>query len=232
MKKSNKLEYTVDINDLLNLNEFCHVYLIDRENRLLACNQAQYNNILEQIGNVSYESIIGMPLNKIFSDEVIETISQEHQAVYEAQKPLLFYNTWTTFSHKKMSMLTIKTPLYNHQKEIIGIFGISFYLTEIQMDKSNLISFTGMEKEYLTNLLKGKTAKEIAKQLNRSHKTIEDISARIKTKLNCKNKSELINKALDIGVWSSQHCEATSEPYSTGVFIPGNKKQNIVEINK
>ena len=65
-----------------------------------------------------------------------------------------------------------------------------------------------LEGEYLTEkqidcvilLIEGKSAKEIAKILDLSFRTVEGHLHKIKEKLNCNNKSELIKKLLDLGL--------------------------------
>lgn len=55
------------------------------------------------------------------------------------------------------------------------------------------------EWECATLILAGKTSKEIARVLKLSHRTIEDYIYRMKKKLNCKNKSELIFLLTQVG---------------------------------
>lgn len=62
-------------------------------------------------------------------------------------------------------------------------------------------SFNLTEKQEccLFLMIRGKTAKEIAKILNLSHRTIEGHIDALKYKLNCQRKSEIIEKMLDNG---------------------------------
>lgn len=52
------------------------------------------------------------------------------------------------------------------------------------------------EIECIVHILRGKTSKQIAKMLSLSHRTIEFYIGRLKTKLHCHTKSELIEKIL------------------------------------
>ena len=58
---------------------------------------------------------------------------------------------------------------------------------------------TKRESECLFYLIRGWTAKTIAKKLNLSNKTIECYIDRIKNKLDCPNKSSLIEKSIQLG---------------------------------
>jgi len=61
------------------------------------------------------------------------------------------------------------------------------------LDKSKVF-YTNRERECLPYLLQGLTAKQIAKILKLSHRTVEKIILNIKQKHNCQYKSELIEK--------------------------------------
>ena len=59
-------------------------------------------------------------------------------------------------------------------------------------------SLTSREIDITTHLASGKTAKEIAKSLAISFKTVEKHLEHIKAKLECRNKTEIISKLLGI----------------------------------
>lgn len=56
--------------------------------------------------------------------------------------------------------------------------------------------FSKREKECIQFLLMGMTAKEIAKKLQLSHRTVESYLENIKYKTECPSKSQLISKIL------------------------------------
>jgi DNA-binding CsgD family transcriptional regulator len=62
--------------------------------------------------------------------------------------------------------------------------------------------FSQRELECLFFLLRGKTAKTIAKMLLISHRTVEDHCEQIKFKLECQTKSEVIEKAISLGFFN------------------------------
>jgi DNA-binding CsgD family transcriptional regulator len=71
------------------------------------------------------------------------------------------------------------------------------------VDPSPEIKISLREGDCLFFLLRGKTAKEIGRLLNISHRTVEAHVEHLKVKLGCKNKSELIAKALNEGYGAS-----------------------------
>ncbi len=118
--------------------------------------------------------------------------------------------------------LSEKKPFLTHKKEIVGscfhltelthyhLIDIARFLikTDIQYHQKNNgqftyalnstdwdVFFTKRQAECLFFLLRGKSAKVIAKILNLSHRTIEDYIEKIKMQLGCQTKSELFEKA-------------------------------------
>jgi DNA-binding CsgD family transcriptional regulator len=124
------------------------------------------------------------------------------------------------------SVLGERLPLYSEDEQIIGTFAqcinvthlkhFRAYLTLHQMD-SNIFGkalqsmcyildydhshfvLTIKQENCLFLLLRGKTIKEIAKILKLSPRTVENHMDGIKIKLGCKNKSDMIEKAIDAG---------------------------------
>lgn len=66
-------------------------------------------------------------------------------------------------------------------------------------EKYNHYRLSKQESFCLFFLVRGNTAKLIAKKMNISFRTVESYLENIKIKLNCKNKSELIAKAIEEG---------------------------------
>ncbi len=74
-----------------------------------------------------------------------------------------------------------------------------FNIKQFYIGKPTQESLTENEQLLLFLLLRGKTAKEVAIFLNRSHRTIEDRIFKLKQKLNCRNRSQLIEYAFNQG---------------------------------
>lgn len=70
----------------------------------------------------------------------------------------------------------------------------------IVQDKFDDLGLSHRESEVLFFLIRGKTAKEIARVVGLSNRTVEKHLDRIKNKLNCCSRSELIEKALASGI--------------------------------
>jgi DNA-binding CsgD family transcriptional regulator len=85
---------------------------------------------------------------------------------------------------------------HNFDKKITGRKNSGSYI--ISDDYTDLAIST-RQSEILYYLLRGKTAKEIGVLLNISDRTVEGHIDIIKRNLNCKNKSQLIEKAVALG---------------------------------
>lgn len=65
---------------------------------------------------------------------------------------------------------------------------------------------TNKQLSWITHLVEGRTAKEIAKILGISHRTVEGHITKLKIRFNCHTKNELISKLLEngLGIYSSR----------------------------
>lgn len=101
----------------------------------------------------------------------------------------------------------------NQHGKIVSVFGISIDITKIHqlqppvalhnqclkniLSAHNTLPFKNKlsirQSECLYYLVRGMSAKQIAKILNLSHRTVEDYIESLKNKLNCDAKSELIS---------------------------------------
>lgn len=119
-----------------------------------------------------------------------------------------------------------KTPLYNDKRKVIGVGGVGFeltfenykniystlglaglhfsnFMTQDQSKQTEYIykniSFTKRQAQIISFWLQGYSAKVTANKLNLTKRTIEFYLTRIKEKLECKNKQELIKKSFELG---------------------------------
>lgn len=118
-------------------------------------------------------------------------------------------------SEKKSAVyLSKKTPLYDVDKKLAGIIGLSIDVTEKSVRSfsesiipeikrefiidSSVVKLSLRQQQCLNYLLCGLTAKEIANRLNVSVRTVEQHISATKLKFKCTKKSELINKILSL----------------------------------
>ncbi len=121
-------------------------------------------------------------------------------------------------------IISIKFPLRNEDNNIVGIFScdVPFTLHSIMDVLPNMFKmgifnwldpkwfqqklfFPKREQECLYLLVTGKTIKQIARILKLSPRTVEHYLESVKEKTGTTHRSELIEKAIDMGFVSIQH---------------------------
>lgn len=86
-------------------------------------------------------------------------------------------------------------------KMILGLCSFDHnQVTYVIKDRFDHYNLSARESEIVFYLLRGRTAKEIAVTLNLSFRTVEKHMERIKTKMGCYNKSQLVEKAWSLGL--------------------------------
>jgi len=102
------------------------------------------------------------------------------------------------------NVLVSKIPVIQ-QKEVVGILGAYIYIEKTKKNGLSVLlspskaqeKLTPKEKQCVYYLVKGYSMKETARALNNSPRTIETHFERIKLKLQCYNKSQIIEKAFE-----------------------------------
>ena len=141
-------------------------------------------------------------------------------SVLQQETVKIFDESNLRYDGKSLQFLSIKFPCYNFQHQLLGILGISIVLgehplaeainqltslgllprntSEDQKLKLNLgpIVLTPRELECLEYTVKGFTAKEIAKKLLLSPRTVEEYLNQLKLKFEVSSKQQMIQKVL------------------------------------
>ena len=197
-------------------SEPVHVFWKDKSLRkCLGCNTIQANFIKQNTGcsNVIGRTFFDMfPYNEARMGEL-----NDRKAIKDT--------TIKLFAERGFGRdcLSFKTQLRDSANNIIGIFGLAFYLDEITLSKTvyminklnlsmlqtdlqttlleryfsvNASLFSKREQECIYYLFKGMTAKEIGKILKISFRTVQAHIDHIKCKLNCNSSMQIIAKII------------------------------------
>ena len=157
--------------------------------------------------------------------ESSETFHNENMHVLQTNRPIKII-TYQCFANNDWKMLiTEKLPIHNQEKKPIGVFGhfidvsnaklidLGRFLTKSDSNRFKRNQFSYIlndsyedlkisirQSECLFLLLRGKSAQAIADILGLSLRTVEGYINEMKIKLNCANKSELIEHAISAGL--------------------------------
>lgn len=196
----------------------------DLDQRFLGLNQEH----LDLLGYRSLEQALGKTVYNLpcKACELAETFSAEERAILNSGEAKTLFGI-IGFNNEFKAMMTFKKPLIDHQGKIVGLFIQGFDVTEINLlkiadslikidsGKGSQVAINQFEYELINSghyeglsqreieclffLIRGKSAKETARLLNISYRTVEHHIDHIKNKLNCRSKSELICTALESG---------------------------------
>jgi DNA-binding CsgD family transcriptional regulator len=171
-------------------------------------NLSGFNSVKEAVGKTCFSNLTKKSANITTSND--KEVMQSHRIKISEEDVFLS----KTNLHRPT--LSIKMPWYNDKNKVIGLFGCSIILGKHPLaDSLSLIknigllntienpsNFVGTEinNAYLSKqqlscaklILSGMTLRKIAEQLNLSPRTVEKYIEIIKTKLHCRNKTELI----------------------------------------
>ncbi len=205
--KKNHPLLLLKIEDYLTLPH--HVYLKTKKGLYLECNDTQARSFGYDCG----KDIIGQTDYDFFHQRDANILKTNDTEVIESDTSKTYIEQVTFLNREKTAMLSLKIPFRNKAAKVIGILGISLPIAEesiqlnsaipllsstLDMIKYNNKIISKRERECLECLVKGMTAKEIAKELKLSPRTIEFYINNLKRKFNCVKRVELIVKALQI----------------------------------
>jgi DNA-binding CsgD family transcriptional regulator len=104
------------------------------------------------------------------------------------------------FDISNLKLLDLGQLLINFKKKSSHSLDIydNFFCYKIEQDDFKY-DLSPRQQECLFFIIRGKTAKMVAQELNISYKTVEIYIEQIKNKLNCSSKNDLIEKAMADG---------------------------------
>jgi DNA-binding CsgD family transcriptional regulator len=127
-----------------------------------------------------------MPWGKSHADKYLK----DDYAVLQGRSKLNYIENQLQTTGKTMRVRVSKKPLYNARGNIIGIVCTYEFIKEL-----NSINISPQQQKCLQLTANGHSAKQIAKILGLSQRTVEYYLQLIKNKLKCKTNIQLIKKA-------------------------------------
>lgn len=188
--------YCIDIHKICDVKGLLHVYFIDINNILVACNKLKLDFCRDLYGR---EDVIGKNISELLSPEELGSTKNyylENMEIIKSGLPKQYYNTWVIKDLYRLELLTFRFPISNKEGKVMGILTVSHFMNKFSLQKAYQCGLSKRETECLFYLLDGCTAKEIAVALHLSHRTVEGYIENMKNKLGCSTASELIVKVL------------------------------------
>jgi DNA-binding CsgD family transcriptional regulator len=209
--------FSKPVESWLNLPGKFWIYWKDEQGNYLGC-----NDLLAETNNLkSREAIIGARDYELFPKQTADSFIDADKKVFNGGGVRQSFDSVIYKSGRIIQFLTTKMPLYDGDKAIKGVFGISFYVSEeklpvfkTQLDLNNHIknfaneaqSFNDVPERIIIKdvklsrresscvyyLAKGFSAKQIASKLSICHRTVECFLERAKKKLGYRYRTELV----------------------------------------
>lgn len=193
------------------------VYLLDTTGATLKINEVGANIC----GFSSPDQATGKTIFDVSIGNNAKDLLDNCASVLEQESVKIFDEYNMRFDGRSLQFLSIKFPCYDAEYRLQGTFGISIVLGEhsladaiTQLSDLGLLSkntpqnqaiklnlenifLTPREKECLEYTIKGFTAKQIAKNLHISPRTVEEYLNQLKIKLDVSTKQQMIQKLLN-----------------------------------
>lgn len=203
-----------------------NVFVQSKDDKGIACNDQVADMIglrnRHEFEDLSYRAMAKMMGGQY---EPYRSFRQDDLMVMKNNKPLLNKSEPTLYSEameKEYYFVTNRFPLYDQDGHIEATLGIAFEVPYSKVDqsltqvkallntlpsqticpekakhqKTEFDNLTQREQQVVCLVARGKTLKEVAKDLSLSPRTVETYFDSAKHKLGCKTKSELIQRLL------------------------------------
>lgn len=198
------------------------VYFLDKEGNTVKINDEG----AKICGFVSAFDAVGKSLLDVAEESSALSLIHNSITVIEDESIKIFEERNLRKGCVAMQFLSIKSPWYNHEDDIIGTLGCSIVLGQHSLANSlseirqlglldnnllpsssayipqlqvNHIALSKRELECLNLTVKGYTAKKIARELQISHRTVEEYIYNMRVKVGASSKAELIEMTMGSG---------------------------------
>lgn len=192
------------------------IYLLDSVGATLKINNAG----ADICGFNSPEQAIGQSIFDVSTEGSAKNLLDNCESVLQHETVKLFDEFNVRLDGRALHFLSIKFPCYDVKHQLQGTLGLSIVIGEhplanaivhltnlgllpentspnqsIKLDLGS-VSLTPREQECLEYTIKGYTAKQIAKKLDISPRTVEEYLNQLKVKFNVVSKQDMIQKVL------------------------------------
>ena len=194
------------------LNTQGHTQIMNEESALMC----GFNSAEDALGKSLHHVSLGHSAAELI-DNCTQVINEQLLRIFEEEN--------VRKDGTSLHFLSIKCPWYNSNEQIMGVFGCSIVLGKHSLSSSlasvielglfdsaqipfnralsspsfkiNKTHLSKREIECLRLTIKGYTAKRIAKELDISHRTVEEYLVNIRIKAGAASKAELIEMTID-----------------------------------
>jgi DNA-binding CsgD family transcriptional regulator len=150
------------------------------------------------------KELVGKNDFEIFNKQMACIYSKNDKIAMLQNNQICFSEKGYIQKHIPVIFLSYKIPIFSKENVPLGIFGISYtqlqkeikFEIPKQSDLPNNLHLSEREQICASLLCQGLTVKLIAKKLGISFRTVETYLERVKEKLDCHNKAELIAEFL------------------------------------
>jgi DNA-binding CsgD family transcriptional regulator len=209
---------TIKLIDMLNMP--FHAYFLNSQSQAQIANNA----LMKTFNLASHSDLIGLTAWDITTKKNAATAISHDNLVLNSKQLLIKDELYVAPDGIELPLLAFKFPWYDAGGRLVGVFGASVgvqinnlamlancisTLVQIELLSAkecpkkilpglmlDAMYFTRREKDIISLLIRGKTAREIGLILDRSRRTIESHIENLKIKTQSENKSQLIEKCL------------------------------------
>jgi len=212
LSKTSTTHTSLTVNQLLALP--MSAWLLDKSGATIVINAEG----IDVCGFGSLQQALGHSIADVSQKKSAGVLLDNCIEVMQRDETRIFEETHVRKDNIVQQFLSVKSPLYDHAQQIIGVCGFSIVLGRHSIaDSLNLLSQLTLlgpaqpkqdplatlnlpprEKQCLQLVCKGYTAKMIAKELAISFRTVECYLETLKKRMGAQSRSELIAMAADL----------------------------------